>query len=236
MCRGRFCDVLGDHPDNWSRCAPLLPPNWFDQQIDTFRAVVLAASNGYIELATSLLARVRSDDLRDWFVEHGQNSGRSRAHILKKAPPSKSTVTLDPVSSPNTFSDQVFARDGYRCRYCQLRVVPKRVFSDLQMVLGRALFTANAKTNKQRHGAVMAFRANIDHVEPWSFGGWTSLENLVTTCWCCNYGKSSYTLEQLGIDDPRLSEPKLDQWDGLIPTLPGLTEQATLVRGTGDSN
>jgi 5-methylcytosine-specific restriction endonuclease McrA len=74
---------------------------------------------------------------------------------------------------------------------------------------------------------VLAFRANVDHVVPWTLGGRTDMENLVSACWCCNYGKSSYTLEQIGLDDPRLRPtPESDGWDGLTSSLPGLRANA----------
>ena len=46
-------------------------------------------------------------------------------------------------------------------------------------------------------------KAVADHVFPWSLGGATSLDNLVTSCGGCNYDKEHWTLEQLGIEDPR---------------------------------
>jgi len=38
--------------------------------------------------------------------------------------------------------------------------------------------------------------------KPHSLGGRTELDNLVTSCYSCNFGKAEYTLKQLGIDDP----------------------------------
>lgn len=83
-------------------------------------------------------------------------------------------------------------------------------------VVGQEAFAATGSTNASRHGAVLTFRANVDHVLPWQRGGWTHLENLVSACWPCNYGKDRYTLDELGLDDPRLRAPVLsDGWDGL---------------------
>jgi hypothetical protein len=48
----------------------------------------------------------------------------------------------------------------------------------------------------------------------------TSLENLVTSCWSCNYGKLDATLEQIGISNPlERGINKIDDWDGLSTDL-----------------
>ena len=54
-----------------------------------------------------------------------------------------------------------------------------------------------------------------DHVVPWNKGGQTNLQNLVTSCASCNYGKDGYTLEQLGLDNPFDSDPVMSNWIGL---------------------
>jgi len=53
-------------------------------------------------------------------------------------------------------------------------------------------------------------------VDPHSRGGRTDPSNLVTACWACNYGKSSYTLTELGMEDPRRRVPALTAWNGLL--------------------
>jgi hypothetical protein len=57
-------------------------------------------------------------------------------------------------------------------------------------------------------------------------GGLTNAENLVTACWSCNFGKADYTLEEIGLEDPRLRPPKtLDDWDGLMSLVPQLQQR-----------
>ena len=67
----------------------------------------------------------------------------------------------------------------------------------------------------QRHGIKMCFSATLDHVQPINLGGSNEADNLVTACWCCNYGKGEYSLEQLGLLDPRGFPPLLDDWRGM---------------------
>ena len=58
------------------------------------------------------------------------------------------------------------------------------------------------KSNLTTHGIIHLYWPVADHVIPWSKGGLTNLENLVSSCATCNYGKAGYTIEQLGIENP----------------------------------
>ncbi|MEL0166487.1 MAG: HNH endonuclease [Pseudomonadaceae bacterium] len=57
--------------------------------------------------------------------------------------------------------------------------------------------------------------AQYDHVVPHSHGGANDLDNLVVTCAACNFGKMEYTLDELGLIDPRTIPPIQSSWDGL---------------------
>lgn len=53
------------------------------------------------------------------------------------------------------------------------------------------------------------------------------MANLVTSCQSCNYGKYNYTLEQLGLDDPRIRPPSpFSDWTGLTEYVPLLNRAA----------
>jgi 5-methylcytosine-specific restriction endonuclease McrA len=201
-----------------------MPPPWFDEQLSVFQRAVQYASEGDANGARIELTKIRNQELRTWYIEHGQQSGLFRSRQIGMNLP-EFTGARDPVASPERFAKQVFARDGFRCRYCGLRLVTKQVLSAFSNVVGRDHFCPTGG-NQQRHGIVLAFRANIDHVIPWTRGGRTDLDNLVAVCWCCNYGKSSYTLEQIGVTDPRARIPNSDGWDGLSNYLPRLRAAA----------
>src|SRR3989338_10720774 len=169
MCRGKkHCTELDPNPKLWDKNSPLIPPKWFN------------------------------DELRDWYCEHGQMSGRFRNEELK-IETEKKNISLDPLRNPNKYQKEVFQRDHYTCQYCGIRVIPKEILITYSEFVGINLM---GKTNNERHGIVLAFRANADHVIPWTHGGRTNLENLVTSCWSCNFGKTGYTLEEIGINDP----------------------------------
>ncbi|WP_425342692.1 HNH endonuclease [Piscinibacter koreensis] len=57
--------------------------------------------------------------------------------------------------------------------------------------------------------------ASLDHVVPHSRGGTHELSNLVTACYCCQFGRGEWTLAESELADPRHREPIVDGWDGL---------------------
>lgn len=105
------------------------------------------------------------------------------------------------------------ARDGFHCRFCGIPVVPAAVRKR-----AHALYPVSVpwgRSNQSQHAGFQALWSQYDHVVPHSFGGTNELENLVVTCAPCNFGKTSYRLEELGLLDPRSFPPVISQWDGL---------------------
>ena len=231
MCRGHaktVCVILGANPAKWDRFSPLPPPSWFQDAIHSFERAVALASTGALIESQDALGAIREPELREFFEEHGQQTYRFRTMgrgIERLAP---GVRDLDPVRAiSGELQRKVMERDGYLCRYCQIPVVPKSVLAAYAKVMGPEVFPT-ANSNAGRHGVVLAFRANVDHVLPHNRGGRTDLANLVTSCWSCNYGKNRFTVEELGLDDPRDRAPtQLDRWHGLTEYLEPLRHAAT---------
>lgn len=214
MCRGKkYCTELDLNPKFWDKSSPLVPPEWFNDELEVFIDAVRIASTGNRIKSIQILSKIKSDELRDWYCEHGQMSGMFRNNELK-IETVKKNLSLDPLRSPDKYRKEVFQRDDYTCQYCGMRVIPKEVFTAYSKVIGMDFFRATG-TNNERHGIVLAFRANADHIIPWIHGGRTNPENLITSCWSCNYGKSGYTLEELGIGDPHKKKLASPAWQGL---------------------
>jgi 5-methylcytosine-specific restriction endonuclease McrA len=219
MCRNSsFCTELGTNPDNWSIHCPLPTPAHFDDYLNYFILAVEAAIEGNLISSLNLLEKTNSDELRDWFVEHGQMSGwHHRLKILKVDKPDVFKGQLEKEAHISKIEKSVYLRDQYVCQYCGIRVIDPKVLKKIEKLFGIENFKSTGKSNNSRHGISLTFRATADHVLPISYGGRTNLENLVTCCWNCNYGKYNVLLEQMGIHDPRLIIKKSERpWMGLV--------------------
>lgn len=224
MCRGesKICTELGTDPMQWSRKCPLPPPAYFEDSLKYFIESYELAIKGQIDEAVVVLQKTRSDELRDWYVEHGSYSGHNhRVNLLKKPLPEKYTGKRE---MRTTFyaaeQRKIYQRDNYTCRYCETKVINEKVLEKMEKIIGSKYFKAVGDTNALRHGIVFSFRASIDHVKPISYGGETTLDNGVTSCWNCNIGKYDALLDQMEIDDPRdRAVINKNLWDGLTSTL-----------------
>lgn len=231
MCRGSECTELGADPSRWSRSAPLPPPDWFRTELESFAGAVREAAKGNPQQSAKLLSAVRGAELANWYVEHGQRSGFFRVRRDQLVP---RTAGSRRVRMPEASRlREVLERDGFRCRYCDLPVIPITVFRWLSRALGDETFRAEGSGNAGKHGAVLAFRANFDHVVPLALGGPNNVPNLVTCCWSCNYGKRAFTLSELGLDDPRARQPIVGAWDGLTGSIEGLRAATRVRRSRG---
>jgi hypothetical protein len=224
MCRGRsYCTALGNR-ESWSTEAPLPVPDWIRRQLDRVHDCIRLAAQGNVEESKRLLALIPSDEIREWGVEHGQLSGRFRNNVLRLPAPEAEPATGTRTASP-ALRARVLARDRYHCRYCGVRVIPREVLVAYGSIVGQEVF-GTERANAARHGAALVSWAEVDHVVPYQQGGPTTEDNLVTSCWACNYGKDRYTVHQLGISDPRERAPVDSDWDGLWPLLPRLQDLA----------
>jgi 5-methylcytosine-specific restriction endonuclease McrA len=218
----KFCAELGEEPSKWSAKVSLQPPLWFEGQALIFRHAAEKAANGERAEAIRILQTIRSHEMYEWFDTHGQSSGWHRANKFKIPVLKVTPDQLDPCDSPKAYEKHVFNRDGYKCRYCGLKVIAKQVLIAFEKSVGASEFRNNGR-NADQHGIVHAFKPVADHVFPHRLGGRTNLDNLVISCPACNYGKAHYTVQQLGIDDPRNREPEpTPDWDGLTSLIQGL--------------
>jgi len=108
---------------------------------------------------------------------------------------------------------QVLARDGYRCRFCGVRVVVKEAQKTFTAALPKA--ARWGPRNQDCHFGLAILRASIDHVVPFQRGGSNEPENLVTTCNPCQFGRGVFLLDEVELEDPRKYPPVIDSWDGI---------------------
>jgi 5-methylcytosine-specific restriction endonuclease McrA len=149
-------------------------------------------------------------------------SGRHRKIVLKIPPPLLVPEALrDPIRSPHKIQQAVFERDGYRCRYCGNKLIAQEFIKAFIKQLNSPFFQ-RGKTNLTTHGIIHISWPVADHVIPWNLGGRTDLNNLVSACAACNYGKDGNTIEQLGIENPFNRPPVMNGWNGLLDKMRAL--------------
>lgn len=225
MCRKRrSCSLLGVDASLWSNDVLLPLPVEFEHGLEKFRQGVDAFLDGQRTASIQLIDSIDGLSMWNWYVEHGQMSGKHRNAVLK-VPRPLFVGTKHALKAPTKFEKQVFARDGYRCRYCGVKVLSKQFVRKFLKALNYPGLR-KVKGNVGTHGLFLLFWPVADHVLPHSLGGHTDLDNLVTTCGPCNYGKQEFTLEQLGLKKPETNFKKED-WDGLeglVKLIPKVSE------------
>lgn len=217
MCIGKKnCVYLDSNTEEWDNRCTLTPFEWFEEQLDLFTNAVKLFREGERDEAISVIKSLRNEDMQQWYIEHAQVSGTIRKNITKVPRPKKiEKQNRDPLRMPNSKMEKyLFERDGYRCRYCERRIIDKTFLKNFIAQLDFDGFQ-KGKTNLLTHGLILICSPVIDHVIPHNIGGQTNETNLVTSCYPCNFGKADYTLEQLKNINPFEREPICDDWDGL---------------------
>lgn len=135
-------------------------------------------------------------------------------HRQTKRPKALSKDQRDPRRMPTQkVQEEIFERDGWRCCFCGVRVISRKARA---ILIGQ--FPAETHWLLQefeRHSALYALGVSLDHVHPHSRGGTNDNNNFVTSCYCCQFGRGEWTLEESELIDPRMFEPIVDRWDGL---------------------
>lgn len=176
------------------------------------RAAVAAVADGDIDEARWQVLGIDRGALWGYWFSAGVSSVVQRQPSLRPERDSKGG------QATAATAHAVFARDGWRCRYCGLRVIDRASLWRLSRALPLAFPWGDRKGNS--HPATVVLAATPDHVVPRNRGGGHGLDNLVTACGTCQHQiKGSCTLDELGMADPRDRAPVLDDWDGCVGLL-----------------
>jgi hypothetical protein len=82
---------------------------------------------------------------------------------------------------------EMFALDGYRCRFCSSRVVVRAARDIFRSALPSAVRWGH--TNEDNHFGLATLTATIDHVLSYQRGGTYDRNNLLTPAWPCELDK-----------------------------------------------
>jgi 5-methylcytosine-specific restriction endonuclease McrA len=189
-----------------------------DVAVDAIEQAADAVLHGEIGQARHLLQKANIPILRELAIRAMGPLDRD-IHRLRPVPLPPKTAKPDLRMPGKRVAEQVFARDGWHCRFCGVRVVVPAARKVLEASVPDALCWQGE--NKDLHAAFLYISATLDHVVPHSRGGTNDMDNLVAACWPCNFGRGGYLLEQMGLNDPRQRPPVRDGWDGLTRLLHG---------------
>ena len=186
------------------------------QAAETLRSAVDAHNSGDQETAARLFGETNLCEIRDWteslwgaannkYVGHRREL---RKHgVLSK--PERVAKRM-----PNLAEQKrILKRDGFHCRFCGIPVIHERIRKKIHRSYPGSV--PWGRTNLSQHAAFQAMWLQFDHLLPHSAGGTNSLNNILITCAPCNYGKSDYTIEELGLTDPFCRGAFKSDWNGL---------------------
>ncbi len=177
-----------------------------------FRKACELVEAGILDEAEKLLVDLDSEKLRLQFYATWKEYDRLNALALKPLKDYPKIKKVNKRMPPAAIVREVYERDFWACRWCDTPVI-----ADKPIKAVHKLFPATfhkGTTNDSMHGLMLSSRVSLDHVLPHSFGGTNEIENLVTSCWPCQFGRGNDLIERLGLIDPRERDPIPSDWDG----------------------
>ena len=171
---------------------------------------------GRREEAKVLILRADMPSIREW-----TNSLWAKASPYVKYRPVEGSPPF--VSKENRVGDRkptpdvrrrLIERDGYHCQFCGVPVIREEIRNRIRRSYPE-LKLWSGESNELQHAAFQAMWLQYDHVVPHSRGGKSDENNVVIACAPCNFGRMQYTLQEVGLVDPRGREPVRSAWDGL---------------------
>jgi 5-methylcytosine-specific restriction endonuclease McrA len=170
---------------------------------------------GKFKSAAELIRRADMPIIREWTDSlWGSNSPYVRYRDIANAPPHVVRKRGVKERSPTEDVKRVLLlRDGHHCRFCGIPLIRKEVRIRIMEKYPDVLLWK--RKNIEQHAAFQAMWVQYDHIIPYARGGNSNIENMVITCAPCNYARMQYTLEEVGLIDPRMHGPVRSRWDGL---------------------
>ena len=107
----------------------------------------------------------------------------------------------------------IHQRNGYYCRFCKIPVVRDDIRKRISKKYPDSV--SWGKKNESQHAAFQCMWAQYDHIIPHARGGTSHISNIFLTCAACNYGRMSYTLEEVSLMHSDSHAIQDGPWDGL---------------------
>jgi 5-methylcytosine-specific restriction endonuclease McrA len=172
----------------------------------------VSASTTSLQDSRRIIESIDSNGLKRFFIDVAQHAGSWRfEHYPRRGDRQLGSATKRS-APPRKQLLQLFARDNYRCRYCETPIVGDRkqfVALAERLSMPELVMTGG---NEARHGLYLTFRGSHDHRVPLTEGGTNDMDNLLTACWPCQFGKFKYSLTDLGLNELVGAYPPVDGW------------------------
>ncbi len=178
-------------------------------------AAVSAHLAGKTRLVEELILLADIPAIREWTESlWGANSPYIQYRPVANTPPSiKKDQRISNRMPSEEVLKQLLLRDGYHCRFCGIPLIRRDVRDKFDKLYPQLKIWG--KTKFDCHAAFQAMWLQYDHVLAHARGGGNEMDNMLITCAPCNYGRVNYTLDEVGLIDPRTREPIRSGWDGL---------------------
>lgn len=191
------------------------------QAADLLSQAADAHKVGAREEASRLLAAADIPEVRAWTdslwgsrKNHPDQWTYHRYRSIEGPPPHVPKDQRVPIRMPTTAEKSLLIQlRGRHCCFCGIPLVRVEVRKAFQKWYPDVVPWGGA-THSQ-HAAFQCLWMQFDHVLPHSRGGDSAFENLVLTCAGCNFGRMQWTVEELGLGDPRTRPAVRSDWDGL---------------------
>lgn len=171
---------------------------------------------GDLKMAGNLLVQADMPEIGKYaqLIAGPNNDDVHRCRYVPGEPPIRKDKTRQRMPSKK-IEDEIFERDGWHCRFCNIRIISRKAVSRLNELFPDQV-RWQAKREIEKHPALRAMCSSLDHIVPHSRGGNNDPTNLVATCNPCQFGRNRWTIKEVGLLDPRGREPIRDGWDGLL--------------------
>jgi 5-methylcytosine-specific restriction endonuclease McrA len=171
--------------------------------------------------AAALIAEANMPTVRAWteslWGSKSNNPDQSQFHRYRPIAAVSSVLPKEdriPQREPTPAEKRdLIERYGRNCVFCGIPLIRKEIREAIRRVYPDALPWGSK--NEEQHAAFQCMWMQYDHVLPHSHGGDNGVSNVVLTCAPCNYGRMSWTLEEVGLIDPRALPVYKTSWDGL---------------------
>jgi len=177
-----------------------------------FRKACELVEAGILDEAEKLLVDLDSAKLRLQFYATWKEYDHLNKEAMKPLSQYPKVKKVGKRMPPAAIVREVYERDFWACRWCGTPVIADKPIKAMHKLFPATFYKGT--TNDSMHGLMLSSRVSLDHVLPHSFGGTNDIENLVTSCWPCQFGRGNDLIERLGLSDPREREPIPTDWDG----------------------